>query len=252
MDDRGRRTALVTGASYGIGAATAVALAEDGFDVAVTDLDAGAVADTASRIAALGRRALPLALDVRVQESIEQAFRAALAGMGELDVLVNNAGLPSLGKPVVEVTRAEWDQLVAVNLTGTFFMSQQMGKYLIDRRRRGAIVSVASTHGLVGFANASVYGITKAGISHMTKMLAIEWAAHGIRVNAVAPGTTETKTRAPRLADPEYRKLMLGRIPAGRFGTAEEMGAAIRYLVSPQASYITGQTLVLDGGLTAG
>jgi NAD(P)-dependent dehydrogenase (short-subunit alcohol dehydrogenase family) len=142
--------------------------------------------------------------------------------------------------------------VLAVNLTGTFFMSQQMGRYLIGAGRGGAIISLASTHGVVGFAGASAYGIAKAAVSHMAKMLAIEWAEHGIRVNAIAPGTTETKSRAPRLADPQHRRRMLGRIPAGRFGTAEEMAAAIRYLASPQASYVTGHTLILDGGLTAG
>jgi len=246
------RTAMVTGASYGIGAATAVGLAEDGFDVAVTDLAVDSLADTLGRIAATGRRAVPVALDVRVQDSVERTFATAVAALGPLDVLVNNAGVPNLGKPVVDVTRAEWDNVLAVNLTGTFFMAQAMGRHLIGAGRPGVIISLASTHGLVGFANTSAYGITKAGISHMTRMLAIEWAGHGIRVNAVAPGTTQTPSRAPRLADPTHRARMLGRIPAGRFGTAEEMAAAVRYLASPQASYITGHTLVLDGGLTAG
>ena len=247
----GTRTALVTGASYGIGAATAIGLAEDGFDVAVTDLAVDSLATTLGRIVATGRRGVPIALDVRAQDSVEQAFAAAVAALGPLDALVNNAGVPNFGKPVVDVTRAEWDHVLAVNLTGTFFMAQAMGRHLIGAGRPGVIVSLASTHGLVGFANTSAYGIAKAGISHMTRMLAIEWARHGIRVNAVAPGTTETPSRAPRLAEPEHRARMLGRIPAGRFGTAEEMAAAIRYLVSPQASYITGHTLVLDGGLTA-
>jgi len=248
----GTRTAMVTGASYGIGAATAVGLAEDGFDIAVTDLAVDSLADTVGRIAATGRRAVPVALDVRAQDSVERAFVAATAALGPLDVLVNNAGVPNLGKPAVDVTRTDWDNVLAVNLTGTFFMAQAMGRHLIGAGRPGVIISLASTHGLVGFANTSAYGITKAGISHMTRMLAIEWAGHGIRVNAVAPGTTETPSRAPRLADPTHRARMLNRIPAGRFGTAEEMAAAVRYLASPQAAYITGHTLVLDGGLTAG
>jgi NAD(P)-dependent dehydrogenase (short-subunit alcohol dehydrogenase family) len=246
------RTAMVTGASYGIGAATAIGLAEDGLDVAVTDLALDSLADTLARIAATGRRGVPIALDVRVQDSVERAFAAAVAALGPLDVLVNNAGVPNLGKAAVDVTRVEWDDVLAVNLTGTFFMAQAMGRHLIGAGRPGVVLSLASTHGLVGFANTSAYGITKAGISHMTRMLAIEWAGHGIRVNAVAPGTTETPSRAPRLADPVHRARMLGRIPAGRFGTAEEMAAAVRYLASPQASYITGHTLVIDGGLTAG
>jgi NAD(P)-dependent dehydrogenase (short-subunit alcohol dehydrogenase family) len=247
-----QRAALVTGASYGIGGATAVGLAEDGFDVAVTDLRTDDLSETVAKISALGRRAVPIALDVQSQKSVEHCFAAALAALGQLDVLVNNAGVPSPGTPAVDLTREEWKLIQGVDLEGVFFMSQQLGRHLITTKRPGAIVSLASTHGTVGFAGASAYGIAKAGVSHMTKMLAIEWAEHGIRVNAIAPGTTETRSRAPRLAVPENRERMLKRIPLGRFGTAEEMAAAIRYLVSPQASYITGHTLMLDGGLTAG
>lgn len=250
--ESGRRAALVTGASYGIGGATAVGLAEDGFDVAVTDLDPADLADTVAKIEALGRKAVALALDVRRQESIEKAYADAIAALGPLEALVNNAGVPSPRKSVVDMTRADWDGIQAVNLTGVFFMSQSMGRHLIADKRPGVIVSLASTHGTVGFAGASAYGIAKAGVSHMTKMLAIEWAAHGIRVNAIAPGTTETKSRAAILKNPDQRARMLDRIPLGRLGTAEEMAAAIRYLVSPQASYITGHTLLLDGGLTVG
>jgi NAD(P)-dependent dehydrogenase (short-subunit alcohol dehydrogenase family) len=245
-------TVLVTGASYGIGAASAIGLAEDGFDVAVTDLEVADLAPTISAIEATGRRALPIALDLCDQPSVDAAWQTAIEALGHIDVLVNNAGVPSLAKPVVDIRRDEWDRVLSVNLTGTFFMSQAMGRHLIRGGRPGTIISLASTHGVVGFANASAYGIAKAGISHMTRMLAIEWAPYRIRVNAVAPGTTETRSRAPRLADPEHRHRMLSRIPIGRFGTAQEMAGAVRYLASPQASYITGQILILDGGLTAG
>ena len=246
-----RRGALITGASWGIGHATAVGLAQDGFDVAVTDLGVEALAKTLAAVEALGRRAIPIALDTRDQASVEAAVATAARALPGLDVLVNNAGVPSPGKPAIDLTRAEWDQSMAVNLTGSFFMSTSMGRLLIEAKRPGSIVSLASTHGTVGFAGASAYGIAKAGISHMTRMLAIEWAAHDIRVNAIAPGTTETESRAPNLKDPERRARMLTRVPLGRFGTAEEMAGAIRYLVSPVASYITGQILLLDGGLTA-
>ena len=248
---KGRRKALVTGASYGIGAAAAIALAKDGCDVAVTDLRTEDVAETLAAIRAAGGEGLALALDVTSQASVEKTFADAVAAFGQLDVLVNNAGVPSLAKPIVDIARAEWQTVFDVNLTGTFFMCQQMGRHLIATKRPGAIVNVASTHGAVGFANASAYGIAKAGVSHLCRMLAIEWAAHRIRVNAIAPGTTETKSRAPRLADPAARERMLTRIPLGRFGNAEEMGAAIRYLASDDASYVTGQTLLVDGGLTS-
>jgi NAD(P)-dependent dehydrogenase (short-subunit alcohol dehydrogenase family) len=245
-----RRAALVTGASYGIGAAVAVGLAHDGFDVAVTDLEAADLAATIAAIGAAGGKAAAVALDVRSQQSVEAAFAEAVAEIGPLDLLVNNAGVP-MTRPAIEITRADWETALAVNLTGTFFMSQQMGRHLIAGGRPGAIVSLASTHGTVGFANVVGYGVAKAGISHMTRILAIEWAPHGIRVNAIAPGTTETESRAPRLADPARREAMLNRIPLHRFGTPEEMAGAVRYLASPLASYITGQILLLDGGLTA-
>jgi len=245
-----KRRALVTGASYGIGAAVALGLARDGFDVAVTDLDPKSLATTVAGVEAIGRCAAAVALDLRSQASVEAGFAETVAALGPLDLLVNNAGLP-MTRPAVEISRADWDQALAVNLTGAFFMCQQMGRHLIAEGRPGLIVSLASTHGTVGFPNVVGYGVAKAGISHMTRILAIEWAPHGIRVNAVAPGTTETESRAPMLADPARRETMLGRIPLRRFGTAEEMAGAVRYLASPLASYITGQVLLLDGGLTA-
>jgi len=245
------RTALVTGASYGIGAATAIGLAQDGFDVAVTDLTAEPLSSTVAAIEKAGSRALALALDLREQASVETAVADAVTAFGALDVLVNNAGVPSPGKSAIELTRAEWEANIGVNLTGTWFMSTTFGRYLVQAARPGCIVSLASTHGTVGFPNTSAYGVAKAGISHMTRLLAIEWAPHNIRVVAIAPGTTLTESRRPMLQNPERQAAMLNRIPLRRFGNAEEMAGAIRYLVSPQAAYITGQILLLDGGLTA-
>ncbi len=245
------RAALVTGASYGIGAATAIGLAEDGFDVVITDLTTAPLAATQAAIEAFGARAVALALDITDQASVERVIADAVAALGGLDVLVNNAGVPSLGKPAIEVTREAWDRVLAVNLTGTFFMSQAMGSYLIEAKRPGAVISLASTHGMVGFPGASAYGIAKAGVVHMSRMLAIEWAPHGIRVNAVAPGTTPTESRAPGLADPKRRAVMIERVPLKRLAEVDEVAGAIRYLASPQAAYITGHTLMVDGGLTA-
>lgn len=245
-----RRTALVTGASQGIGAAIALALARDGFDVAVSSTRPEKLAATISGIEGAGARALAVALDVRAPESIEKAMARVLADFGRLDVLVNNAGVP-MKKPALEVTPADWQAVLDVNLKGAFFMSQQMGRHLVATGRQGCIVSIASTHGLVALAQRSAYGIAKAAVIHMTRMLAIEWSEHGIRVNAVAPGRVDTPSRAGSLAEPGYRDAALGRIPLHRFGSAEEVAGAVSYLVSPKASYITGQTLVLDGGLTS-
>jgi NAD(P)-dependent dehydrogenase (short-subunit alcohol dehydrogenase family) len=158
-----------------------------------------------------------------------------------------------LPKPALEVTRADWEKIMSVNLTGTFFMTQAFGRYLIHTRRPGTVVNIASAHAIVGSAGQAPYGISKAAIVQMTRMLAIEWAAHGIRVNAVAPGKIDTNSpeRQAAVADPVKRNQMLARIPLGRFGTAAEVAGLVRYLLSPAAAYITGQTLILDGGVTA-
>jgi NAD(P)-dependent dehydrogenase (short-subunit alcohol dehydrogenase family) len=246
-----KRAALVTGAREGLGAAIALELARDGFDVAVTELSAAALAQTVAAIEALGARALAVELDVRSLPSIERAMAEAVAAFGQVDALVNNAGVP-LRRSALEVTPADWDAVMDVNLKGAFFMSREMGRHLIGTKRTGSIVSLASTYGIIGFPDRSTYGISKAGIAHMTRMLAIEWAPHGIRVNAIAPGATATPSRAAHLAEnPGLRETVINRIPQRRLGIPAEMARAVCYLVSPRGSYITGQTLVLDGGLTS-
>jgi NAD(P)-dependent dehydrogenase (short-subunit alcohol dehydrogenase family) len=247
----GRRAALVTGASQGLGAEIAVALARDGCDVAVTSRRVERLSGTVARIAQAGARGVPIELDLRSQESIERAMAQAVSGLGRVDALVNNAAV-TLRRPALDVTREEWDELMAVNLKGSFFMTQQLGRHLIATRRPGCIVSLASTHGLVGFAQRSTYGISKAGLAQMTRMLAIEWAEHGIRVNAVAPGTVDTPSRAEYFAShPDAKQAMIERIPFRRFASPAEVAGLVCYLASPLAAYITGQTVVMDGGLTS-
>jgi NAD(P)-dependent dehydrogenase (short-subunit alcohol dehydrogenase family) len=250
MTNTTRRTAFVTGASQGIGAAIAVALARDGYDVALSSRHPEALADTAAQVIGAGARALPVELDVLSESGVERAMHAVLDGFGQLEVLVNNAGITSQ-KSALEITRAEWEAIVATNLTGTFFMSQQMGRHLVAAKRPGSIINIGSTHGLVGVPLRVAYGSSKGGMMQLTRLLAIEWAEHGIRVNAIAPGRVETASRAALNREPGYRERVLKRIPLGRFTTSEEVAAAVCYLASPAASYITGQTLILDGGLTA-
>jgi NAD(P)-dependent dehydrogenase (short-subunit alcohol dehydrogenase family) len=246
-----RRAALVTGAREGLGAAIALELARDGFDVAVTELSKAPLARSVAAIEALGASALAIELDVRSLLSIQRAMAEAVAAFGHVDALVNNAGVPQRLN-ALDVTPADWDAVMDVNLKGAFFMSREMGRHLIGAKRPGTIVSLASTYGIIGFPGRVTYGVSKAGIAHMTRMLAIEWAPHGIRVNAIAPGATGTPSRAAHLAEnPGLRETVINRIPQRRLGIPEEMARAVCYLVSPQGSYITGQTLVLDGGLTA-
>ena len=249
--DARRRTAFVTGASQGLGAAIATALARDGFDVAVSSTHAAGLAATVALIESAGARAAAVSLDLGQISSVERAMAEVVAAFGQLDVLVNNAGI-TLRKWALEVTPAEWEALLDINLKGAFFLSQQMGRHLVAGGKPGCIVNIASTHGIVGYPQRSVYGITKAGLIQMTKMLAIEWAEHGIRVNAIAPGTVNTPSREAFFsADTPARDAILARVPLRRFATMEEVAAAVCYLAGPHAEYITGQTWLLDGGLTA-
>ena len=247
-----RPTAFVTGASYGVGAATALALTRAGYDVAISATRAQNLSETVTALDALGGRVLPLILDLGSRTSIERAMHEIVAAFGGLDLLVNNAGT-NLRARAIDVTSAQWDEMVTVNVTGTFHLTQQVGRHFIEQQRPGAIVTIASTHALVGAPERSTYGIVKAAQVQMTRMLAVEWAEHGIRVNAIAPGRMETASpsRAGTGGDPNYMKAMLERIPLHRLCTPDEVAAAVVYLASPQAASITGQVLVLDGGLTA-
>jgi NAD(P)-dependent dehydrogenase (short-subunit alcohol dehydrogenase family) len=253
MAERERRpTAFVTGASYGVGAATALALARAGYDLAISATRTENLKTTVSQLEGLGARVLPLALDLRSQARIDEAMAAVTGAFGQLDLLVNNAGT-NLRKLAVDVTREEWGDMLAVNVTGTFFLTQEAGRRMIAAGRGGSVVSIASTHAMLGAAERSTYGIAKAAVVQMTRMLAVEWARQGIRVNAVAPGRMETPSpsRAGTGADRSYMAAMLERIPLHRFCTAEEVAAAVVYLAGPQAASITGQVLMLDGGLSA-
>ena len=244
------RRALVTGCSAGLGRAITVALAREGYDLALTELDTGMLKATLAEPAIANRKVVPIALDLRSQDSIKAAFERAAKELDGIDLLVNNAGRALL-KPATDVTETEWDDVIDTNLKGAFFLSQLFGRACIAKGRPGAIVSMASTHGMTGIAGRSVYGISKAGLIQMTRMLAIEWADMNIRVNAIAPTTVMTESRQQMLSDPDKRAAALSRIPSGRFATPEEIAAAVVYLASPGAASVTGHTLPVDGGLTA-
>ena len=242
-----KRTAFVTGASTGLGYAIACALAREGYDLAVADLDIGLFGSLLQDEALSGRKVVPLRLDLRSEADIGEAFESAVGAFGNIDVLINNAGRTLL-KPVLDVTWADWDDVMSINLKGAYFLSQKFAGHCIAHKRPGAIVSLASTHGMTGLAGRSVYGISKGGIIQMTRMLAIEWATDNIRVNAVAPATALTPSRE-KLLTAQMRQTMLARIPTGRFIAPEEIAAAVCFLAGPGAASITGHTLPVDGGL---
>jgi NAD(P)-dependent dehydrogenase (short-subunit alcohol dehydrogenase family) len=250
MSGTSSRTAVVTGASTGIGRAIALALGRAGYDLAVTDLETAWLADLIADGSIETCKVVPIALDLRSEKSILEAIEQAAQAFGTIDVLVNNAGR-ALQQPAVDVTAAEWDDVIDINLKGSFFLSTAFARHCIAHKRGGAVVSLASTHGLTGIAGRSVYGISKGGIIQMTRMLAVEWAPLGIRVNAIAPATVLTPSRERMLSGPDARARMLARIPLGRFPAADEVAAAVCYLASDAARSITGQVLALDGGLTA-
>ncbi len=247
-----RKVAFVTGASFGIGAACAVALARDGYDIAVSATRLENLANTVEALKETGRRVVPVVLDLNVHSSIAQAMAVVLAALGRADVLVNNAAA-NIRKKAIDVTPDEWNASLNVNLTGTFFMTQQMGRQLIAAKRPGCIISITSVQGVIGADQRSTYGIAKAGVMHMSRMLAIEWAEHGIRLNTVAPGRldTESPSRKSTTRDPDYLTNMIAKIPLHRLCTVEDVAGAVSYLASGQASYITGQSLLLDGGLSS-
>ncbi len=245
-----RPASFVTGASQGIGAAIAEQLALRGFDVAVSSTRAEKLSAVVSQVTRAGGRAVPIELDVRSPSGIAEAMKRAVSALGQLDVLVNNAGVP-LKKPAVDITPEEWDRVLDTNLTGAFFMSQEMARHLLATGRSGCIINIASTHGLVGLPERAAYSIAKGAMVHMARVLAVEWAANGIRVNTIVPGRVDTPSRAASLAEPGYRDMALNRVPLRRFATSDEVAAAVCYLASPEAAYVTGQALVLDGGLTA-
>jgi NAD(P)-dependent dehydrogenase (short-subunit alcohol dehydrogenase family) len=241
------RTAFVTGASTGLGYAIAVALGREGYNLAVTSRNTSKL-DTLLRDPAVrDRKVVPVRLDLRSEQDIVQAFDAAVEAFRTINVLINNAGRTLL-EPAVEVLWAEWDDVVNINLKGAYFLSRRFAAHCIEHERPGSIVNLASTHGLTGLAGRSVYGISKGGLVQMSRMLAIEWAPHNIRVNSVAPATVLTPSRQ-ELLDDKARERMLARIPMGRFITPEEVAAAVCFLASPRSGSITGHTLPVDGGL---
>jgi NAD(P)-dependent dehydrogenase (short-subunit alcohol dehydrogenase family) len=244
------QVALVTGAARGLGRAIALALANAGADVALGLRDVGADAGVTSEIRKMGRRALPLQMNVSQTQQNYRAVDEVVKEFGHLDILVNNAGIApeNLAENVRE---GDFDATLSVNLKGTFFASQAAGRVMIAQKK-GAIINMSSQAGFVALPTESVYCMTKAAIAHLTKCLAVEWGKHGIRVNAVAPTFIHTPGTEDYLKNEEARKDTIERIAAlHRIGEPMEVAGAVVFLASAAASLITGETILIDGGWTA-
>lgn len=244
------RVALVTGAARGLGRAIALALAEAGADVAVGLRDVERDAGVCAEIEALGRRALPVQMEVSEMTQVQAGVDTVVERLGRLDLLVANAGIAP-GNPAEDVTEDDFDRTVAVNLKGTFFTCQAAGRVMIARGG-GRIVLVGSQAGAVALPGESVYCMTKAALAHLTKCLAVEWGTHGVTVNCVAPTFVRTPGTEPALSDPAFEADVVERI-AGlhRIGDPVDVAGAVVYLCSPAGSLVTGHTLLVDGGWTA-
>ncbi|WP_449373098.1 SDR family NAD(P)-dependent oxidoreductase [Arthrobacter psychrolactophilus] len=238
------KKALVTGAARGLGKAIADALAECGATVYGTSRDAVSARQISERY---GTPAL--LIDVTQTRELRRFADTLMQDSGGIDILVNNAGV-NVPKPALELTAEDWDTVFDTNLKGTFFLTTAIAQHWIDRGVPGAIVNVASQAGIVGIEERAAYGTSKAGLIHLTKILALEWATAGIRVNAVAPTFVRTELTASTLSRPDWSAELLSRIPLGRFGEPEDIAGAIAFLLSDAASLITGHTLAIDGGYT--
>lgn len=235
---------LVTGAGRGLGKAIADEIVLKGGTVYGTSRDPATANAISERYGTV-----PLVMDMRDNSSIADGVDQAINHAGQIDMLVNSAGI-NAPRAAVDVTEDEWNLVHDTNVKGTFFVSQAIARHWIRKKVPGAIVTVASQAGIVAIEERAAYGSSKAAVIHLTKLLALEWAAHGIRVNAVAPTFVRTELTASTLDRPDWAAELLNRIPLGRFGEPGEVASAVTFLLSDASSLVTGHTLVADGGYT--
>ena len=248
--DLSGRVALVTGCSRGLGQVFARALADAGADLIITSQRASDLDEMKSQIEKLGRRCVALECDVRVQTSIESMVSAALEATGSVDILINNAGC-NVRKPAVDVTWDDWNLILDTNLRGTFFVSQAVAKHMISAGF-GRIVNIGSVTSVNGYAGLGPYGASRGGVKQLTMSLADDWGRYGITVNCLAPGWFKTAQNAVMYEDAEWVEYLSDRIPLKRPGQPSDLRGAVVFLASDASAYVTGQTLLVDGGISTG
>ena len=243
------KTALVTGSSQGIGQAIAVRLAEEGADIVIdyrSHPEGGQ--ETLAKVEAAGRKGLVVKADLGVVDDIRQLISQGIQQFGKLDILVNNAGLEKRAD-FWEVTEADYDSVINVNLKGVFFITQAMVQHLIETKRPGKIINISSVHEELPFPHFTSYCVSKGGVKMMMRNLAVELGPHGITINNVAPGAIETPINTNLLNNPEELGALLKNIPLGRLGQTKDVASIVAFLASPDADYVTGTTMFVDGGL---
>ncbi|MGH9494559.1 MAG: SDR family NAD(P)-dependent oxidoreductase [Candidatus Sulfotelmatobacter sp.] len=248
--DLSGRVAIVTGTSRGLGQVFARALALAGADLVITSRDRASLAAFEAEIAELGRRVVSLELNVRDQASIERMVAEAENAFGHLDILVNNAGC-NIRKPALDVTWDDWNTILETNLRGSFFVAQAVARRMIPHSY-GRIVNIGSVTSVAGYAGLGPYGASRGGIRQLTMSLADDWGGHGITVNCLAPGWFRTEQNKVMYEDAEWVEYLRERIPVRRPGEPRDLEGAVVFLASEASRYVTGQTLLVDGGISTG
>jgi NAD(P)-dependent dehydrogenase (short-subunit alcohol dehydrogenase family) len=244
------KIAVVTGASRGIGAAISLGLARSGADVVAIGRNLPPLEKIAKRIPEMGRKSLALKADIGISEDIDSAVKEFSKHFERIDILVNNAGISPVLKRAEEMSKAEWDEVIRVNLTGTFLVTQAFGKLMIEQGK-GKIINMASVGGTVGFPRQAAYCATKGAVIQLTKVLALDWARYNIQVNAIGPAYIETDLTEDLRKSTIISEDLLRKTPMGRFGKPEEIVGAVLFLASDASSYMTGQVIYVDGGWLA-